>query len=1216
MVPVLTLHGILARGLRVSVDRTHRISVPAAILGAVLALAISVFSQNTISTGAIQGTVTDPSGALVSGANVSLTNMATGQIASVNTNSGGAYTFAFLKPGDFVVTIEAKDFKTTRLSLMVKVDQTANGSAKLVIGDSSESVGVQASDLEVNTVQATVQGVLTTGQIANLPVNGRNFLDLAQLEPGVQVQDGQNVDPTKGGYFSISFGGRFGRTARIEVDGVDVSDETVGTTTTDIPFTAIQEFQISQSSLDMSTELTSSGSVNVTTKSGTNNFHGEAFGQFRDRSLGAAFPTPPGINAPYQRSQYGAALGGPMIKDRLFFFLDGERNIQHAAAPVPVSTPFSQYSGTFSDPFHESNLLGRVDNELLHGVHSFYRFSYFKNSMDATFGVGYSVYDNKNLTRNQVLGVDFQTGNFIHTIRFSYLKFQNQIVDATVGNNALPLSNLGAQIVMGSTGFAAGPNFLAPQSTAQSDHELKYDGTKLAGSHVIRYGVAFNHIQGFSYGSYLQYGPRIVSTVSTAEVAAAATGPFPGGASSPLNYPADSITIANGLGYFTSQPALGFPASGLGPDNRILAYLGDSWKIIPNFNLTYGLRWVRDTGRTDSQYAGFPELNALLPGQGLGNRVAQPNLNFAPQIGFAWDPWKNGKTSFRGGVGLFYENAIWNNVLFDAPNREPTGAFEQFPSACAAAGTPAEIPIPGGFLTPSSGTPTSVCGTSTGPSLIGNALPAIVALQQTYQADSPFNLQAPNPAYVGQYLTDCSTGGPNCFFASGTLGAPASMFNPDYKSPRSVQMNVGVQRELKHGVVLSVDYIRNVGTHYLLGIDENHAGDIRYFSKTGAMDAIAATNTKFGCAPAPGAGVDCAISGINHGGVGATMSDYAGLGLGSSSDMGGRSCFAALGYQCAFGGVNLHAPPLGFLSSIGRSVYNGLETKLQTNIARPFPLATTLNLQISYALSRFVNSGGGVAPGGPLSPASADQDYITAALDDRVPNRYFGPSTLDRTHEVSFGGHLDLLHKFQMGLISHFYSPLSTTLTVPNTAKGAGEIFRTDFTGDGTTQDPVPGTHVGEFDRGIDAGNINRAINNYNATMAGSPTPAGRVLIENGLMTSSQLTSLGAVAPALPVAPRNQVNLGWLRVFDATLSWTYSIKERFFVKPSVGFYNIFNFSNFDLPSSTMSGLLAGTAGTINGTDPAAHNTNRVGVGSGAFTLGSPRQIEFSLKVIF
>lgn len=117
-------------------------------------------------------------------------------------------------------------------------------------------------------------------------------------------------------------------------------------------------------------------------------------------------------------------------------------------------------------------------------------------------------------------------------------------------------------------------------------------------------------------------------------------------------------------------------------------------------------------------------------------------------------------------------------------------------------------------------------------------------------------------------------------------------------------------------------------------------------------------------------------------------------------------------------------------------------------------------------------------------------------------------------------------------------------------------------------------------------------------------------------MTSARLTALGAVAPPLLEAPANQANLGWLRVFDTTLSWTYSVHERVTVKPSVGFYNIFNFANFDLPTSIMSGLLTGTAGTINGTNPAAHNTNRVGVGTGVFTFGSPREIEFSLKVTF
>src|SRR5690348_16791726 len=162
------------------------------------------------------------------------------------------------------------------MPVTVQVGNPSTANAKLQVGQESQVVEVQASEVQVNTEQPTVQGVLNATQIENLPVNGRNFLDLAQLEPGVQIQDGQNFDPTKAGYSSISFGGRFGRTARINVDGVDISDETVGTTTADIPASAIDEFQLSQSSLDLSNDLTSSGAVNVTTRSGTNAFHGEA----------------------------------------------------------------------------------------------------------------------------------------------------------------------------------------------------------------------------------------------------------------------------------------------------------------------------------------------------------------------------------------------------------------------------------------------------------------------------------------------------------------------------------------------------------------------------------------------------------------------------------------------------------------------------------------------------------------------------------------------------------------------------------------------------------------------------------------------------------------------------------------------------------------------------------------------------------------------------
>ena len=147
--------------------------------------------------------------------------------------------------------------------ITVLIGNTTSGDARLPLGTGTEVIDVTSSGLKVNAQQALVQGVLNSLQVESLPVNGRNFLDLAQLEPGVQIQDGQNFDLTKAGYSSISFGGRYGRTARIEVDGVDVSDETVGTTTADVPSSAIQEFQLSQSTLDLSNELTSSGAVKL-----------------------------------------------------------------------------------------------------------------------------------------------------------------------------------------------------------------------------------------------------------------------------------------------------------------------------------------------------------------------------------------------------------------------------------------------------------------------------------------------------------------------------------------------------------------------------------------------------------------------------------------------------------------------------------------------------------------------------------------------------------------------------------------------------------------------------------------------------------------------------------------------------------------------------------------------------------------------------------------
>ncbi|HEV7676210.1 MAG TPA: carboxypeptidase regulatory-like domain-containing protein [Candidatus Angelobacter sp.] len=1191
-------------------------------------------AQSTVATGSIQGTVTDPNGAVVPNAAITIKNKATGQSTKLTSSSSGTYASGALIPGEYEIRIEAKGFQTQVLTVPVQVGNIASGSSKLTLGQSSEVIEVTGSAVAVNTEQATVQGVISTQQIENLPINGRNFLDLAQLEPGVQIQDGGNFDPTKNGFSSISFGGRFGRTARIEVDGIDISDETVGTTTQNLPASAISEFQVSQSSLDMSTELTSSGAVNVVTKSGSNSWHGQGFYLFRDHTIAANIAN---FDVPFQRNNFGGSLGGPIFKNKLFFFLDAERLKQDQIETVASSGPFTSVTGGFNSPFRDTEGVAKLDWTISDRVKAFYRFSYEQNHSTKGFiPNSFQPFTNVNNTPVHAAGVDFQTGSFTHALRFGFTKFRNGITDATKSGIFNPAPDLSITIgpsltclAGGVDSFCSGSNLLAPQKTYQQNTQVKYDGSKTIRSHILRYGFGYNHIQGGGFAKFFALAPT-VNTVSPVVCGAVTTNCvaniFPGGTANPLNYPASLVFMGNGQGFSSEKPAFGLPAGGLGPDNRIQAYIGDSWKALPNLTLTYGVRYVHDTGRTDSDIPPIPcsQLDPALAaslasggtpcngnildlwGQGLGNRVRVPEHNFGPTVGIAWDPTSTGKTVIRAGAGLYYENSIFNNNLFNRPGRLAQGLFLAEQAPCAGGAPNPGFVMPGGAPVPVN--LAAVCGQP-----MGAVHSQLAQLQAAYQAATLAVGPASNAAFIGNTL---AAGG-------GITGI--NMFAPNYRTPRSVQMNIGFEHQLGKGIVWSADYLRNVGTHTLLAIDVNHVGDVRFFNKSIAQTAINNTITACGGGAVTVNDVISHCPGL-HGAIsptnptnGASIADFAGNGLTSGADLcGGFAC-----PQAAFAGQNPNLGVNQMLFPGGRSVYNALETSLKANVHNPFSGVKSMNLVVSYALSRSQGS-------------AQDLDFVNTAVDNNRPNGFLGPNGLDRTHQFSFGGTVDVPGGFRFGAVGHVYSPLPANMVLPG--GGAGGIFISDATGDGSGDgsavypagDLAPGTKLGAFGRSVKLNDLAGFISNYNTNVAGGATPAGQALISNGLMTLAQLQALGGVFQQLAAPPPGQVGLGWLKTFDLKFSYPRKFGEHFGLEPSVSVFNAFNNANFDLPNAPISGVLnlasaacdvtttphTNCSGSINSTTSLEHNSNRVRPGSGVFDLGAPRVFEFGLKLSF
>src|SRR5262249_39202679 len=304
--------------------------LPIATAALVALTALTGVAQNP--TGSIRGTVTDEQGAVIPRASITVTSKATGDVRKATSTDDGTYGVENLLPGDYDLRIEGSGFSTVTQTLTVQVGNATSGNVTLRVGAANVVVDVVSEAPIIDRTDYKIDGVVTRQKIDALPLNGRNFLQLALLEPGVSVS--VSNPGSANNLFNVSVGGADSALTRLTVDGGSILDPVTGGAAQNFSTETIQEFQISTFNFDLSTGITSVGSVNIVSRTGTNQYHGAGFLFFRDHSI-AAVPTLirlPGNSDPFfRRYQYGGSFGGPLKKDRAWFFGNLERLDQNAA---------------------------------------------------------------------------------------------------------------------------------------------------------------------------------------------------------------------------------------------------------------------------------------------------------------------------------------------------------------------------------------------------------------------------------------------------------------------------------------------------------------------------------------------------------------------------------------------------------------------------------------------------------------------------------------------------------------------------------------------------------------------------------------------------------------------------------------------------------------------------------------------------------------------
>jgi|YelNatPaOPRAMG01_1025707.scaffolds.fasta_scaffold11200_1 hypothetical protein len=1075
-------------------------------------------------TGAIEGEITDPSGAVIPGAKVTVTELATGRSVTLTTSAEGRFVVRNLLPGVYKVTAEAAGFAAKTLEkVSVSSGAVVNASMKLELGKTGEIISVVAEAVTVDTARQTVDSVITGTEVRNLPYFSRNFLDMAALAPGTWIRDGGSIDPTKEfAYRVVGVVGRSGTATRVQIDGIDVTDETVGTTVANFSPEAINEFQLTRSSLDPSTSFTSSGAINIITRTGGNEIHGNWFWDYYNQDMGARphyltrkdLEEFNGSNPPFKRNRTGGTIGGPFKKDKLFWLVNWERHYQTELRTSRVPE-FPQLNISQSWPAGLRFTDHRLDWNITSNTRFFGKFHHDWNL--ATGGSAVSPFQTINWTNLVTFGLDHTGPRMTHTYRFGYVNFNNRIESQELKYKFLRTPQ-GIPYYLGVGPYAAGPNSLAPQATYQDNYQNSYEGSWFQGKHTLRYGFDVRRIilGGFANfaGPLSIYGTYDAATIAALKARGA-------NLQDPLEYPLESFTTGNQNGFFNLAPAHGLPHGGHF-NTRTAWFLQDSWKLHRNFTLNLGVRWQYDTGYFASkEVPREPDLERW--GRGFSTYPEFPKDAFSPSIGFAWNVRGDNKTVIRAGFYKAYEMNILNNTMFDEFSMLPPGLGPEYYDISHVAG-PDGKPInvdgkhPDGNYEDLIGTPIkNVVG------LLGQIHEALNAAYANYQFDpkkgTSFFKQAQGLTYGGVI--------------------PGNQF----KIPYAVQFNVGVQREIVPGTVLSVDYVHNhaIGLPNFL-VDYERRRDAETLNVAAARARV---NSVLG---------------------GKTVDEWI-----AANPTRNISAFGLISDTTYMGLYPDYIRARFFTGGFTR--YRGLQVSLRGG-GRSFWRIRDVGYNLSYALAR-----------GESASAVSRVEFLATPFDNRRWNwrEAFGPNDLDRTHTLRWALVMTVPGGFRLNSFWQFNTAQAQNLTVPNLGgaiSGANGFFGTDINGDGgrgTTPaaDLLPGTKAGAFGRSIkDFKKLNQIIQSFNQNYAGKLTPHGEALVRAGIFTEAQLKRLGAVIPTIPLVPENNP-WPWHNLFTTDVRLDRPIKltrlrEGMEIVPFADFYNLFNHA----PANIYGGLTA------------------------------------------